>query len=70
MADNLIAAIQEVLAVEQHPLEIWRIAEGAKLSEDLVLRRLFRSMRQDRTVIDFRYPPIPCAAVVAIRERK
>ena len=62
-------AAWEVMRAEHKPLEIWRIAQAAGISEGEVIAKLIRVSTREYP-IQFRYPPLPCAAITKIWGRR
>ncbi len=60
-------ACKTVLADEKKPLEVWRVAQATKMSEGEVIAALIRE--SSHGCVEFRFPPLPCAAITKIIER-
>lgn len=54
------------IALRDGPVELSAVAKAARLSEREVAAALIRESR--RGAITFRFPPLPCAAVVHMSE--
>ena len=67
--EDLFTACHNVFHSENKPLEIWRVAQAAELSESEVITALIRAAVNGRSVT-FRYPPLPTAAITGICQNK
>jgi hypothetical protein len=66
--ETLWNACASVLAAENKPLAIRRIAEAAEMKEEEVITALIRHTETQRgSFVTFRYPPLPEAAIIAMR---
>ena len=68
-AKELLSAVEEVIGTERRALTFSRIAEGAQLEPADVPRLLLQAARETGAAIDFRYPPLPEGAVIAVHRR-
>lgn len=59
-------ACANILRDEKRPLEVWRVARAAMTGEDRIILALMRETLVRREDVTFRYPPIPCAAIIAV----
>jgi len=59
-------ACVDVIQSRPGPLEVRDVAINAGLSEDAVIAALIRETGLRRKAVTFRFPPLPCAAIIAI----
>jgi hypothetical protein len=59
-------AVKDVLEDEKKPLEVWRVAKAAEMTEGDVIGALIRETLNKRQPVRFRYPPHPRAAITGI----
>lgn len=48
------------------PLEVHRVAKAAELPESDIVAALIRETLPRRKSVEFRFPPLPCAAITRI----
>ena len=60
------AACAQVLAAEKKPLEVWRVAAATGMSEGAIIGALIRETGVRPEAVQFRFPPLPCAAITAL----
>lgn len=59
-----------MLAYEKKPLEVWRVTAATGVPEERIIAMLIRETEVRRLgCVTFRYPPLPCAAIVRIDEQ-
>lgn len=59
-------ACREVLAARSTPLEVRNVSEAADMPEEDIIGALIRESGPRREAVIFRFPPRPCAAIIAI----
>ncbi len=57
---------KSVVDDEKKPLDIWRVAKVLEMSEDAIMAALIRETGPRRSQVTFRFPSLPCAAILAI----
>jgi hypothetical protein len=67
--ESLWNACAAVLNERPGPLLVKHVAKASGLSEEKVITMLIRETQNSRTKsVVFRYPPIPCAAIIELQE--
>lgn len=59
-------ACEEIFQKENKPLEIWRVARAAGMKDTEIIEALLRETLTRGKPVQFRYPPLPCAAITKI----
>jgi hypothetical protein len=59
-------ACVEVMSRDKSPLPLKSVADAAGISEGDVATALIRETGPRRKTVTFRFPPLPCAAIVSI----
>lgn len=59
-------AVVDVMSKDPRPLEVWRVATAANMTESDVMTALIRETGPRRKSVRFRYPSLPCPAIESI----